>query len=229
MTTHVEDGALVRFLDREDDAAERADVTGHLAGCDRCTARLAELTRAADAFSAALRAADVPAPARVRPAPRWGLRAAAAVLVLGGIAGAVQPVRAWILERTEALWTAVTGRGASSPPPIVPVPVRSASIAFVPSGDEFTLEVTARQAGGVLRLETVAGDTATALVQGGSGAEDLVVLPSMLRIVNPSSSRASYEIRLPARLVRVRVRVGAAAPWDYRPGSGAVEIELENR
>jgi hypothetical protein len=51
----------------------------------------------------------------------------------------------------------------------------------------------------------------------------------MLRIVNPSSSRASYEIRLPARLVRVRVRVGAGEPWDYRPGSGAVEIELENR
>jgi anti-sigma factor RsiW len=227
MTTHVEDGALVRYVDREDAPAERVDVTGHLAGCDRCTARLAELTRAGDAFSAALHAADVPAPAR-RPAPRWGVRAAAAVLVLGGIAGAVQPVRAWILERTEALWTAVTGRSTPVSTP-VPDPVRSASVAFVPSGNEFTLEVTARQAGGVLRLETVAGDTATALVRGGSGAEDLVVLPSMLRIVNPSSSRASYEIRLPARLARVRVRVGAGEPWDYRPGSGTVEIELENR
>lgn len=117
----------------------------------------------------------------------------------------------------------------SAPTPDLPSPLRSATVLFVPSGNEFTLEVTTRQAGGVLRLETVAGDTAVAVVQGGSGAEDLVVLPSTLRIVSPRTSSASYVIRLPARLVRVRVRVGARPPWDYRPGAPPVEIDLENR
>lgn len=228
MTTHVEDGALVRYLDREDAPAEQADVATHLEGCDRCRARLAELARAGDALAAALRAADVPAPRR-RSTPRWGLRAAAAALVLAGMAGAVRPVRAWILERGGALWEAVTRSGLPAPTPDLGPPVRSASVAFVPSGNEFTLEVTTRQAGGVLRLETVAGDTAVALVQGGSGAEDLVVLPSALRIVSPRTSSANYVIRLPARLVRVHVRVGGRPPWDYHPGAPPVEIDLENR
>jgi hypothetical protein len=228
MTTHVEDGALIRQLDREDIPEEQADVAAHLEACPRCTVRLAELAHAGDALSTALRAADVPAPRR-RPVPRWGLRAAAAALVVVGIGGAVRPVRAWILERTGMLWEAVTGRSAV-PTAIAPAaPDRSASVAFVPSGNEFTLEVTAHQSGGVLRLETVAGDTAVAVVLGGSGLEDLVVLPTRLRIVNPEASSASYVIRLPARLARVRVLVGGRVPWDYHPGETPVEIDLGNR
>jgi len=47
---------------------------------------------------------------------------------------------------------------------------------LVPSGNEFTLEVTARQEGGVSRMEVVAVDTAAVLAHGGAGAEDLIVL-----------------------------------------------------
>jgi anti-sigma factor RsiW len=228
MTTHVEDGALVRYLDREDTVGERTDVASHLEGCDRCAARMAELTRAADTLATALRAADAP-PARARPRPRWGLRAAAAVLVLAGVGGAVRPVRAWILERAAALWVAVTGRDGATPVPGQPVPARSASVAFVPEGNEFALEVTARQEGGVLRIETADGDTAVAIVRGGSGAEDLVVLPRALRIVTRGASSASYVVRVPARLVRVRVVVGGGTPWDYHPGAPPMEIELGSR
>lgn len=227
MTTHVEDGALVRYLDGEDAAGDLGDVGAHVDRCDRCAARMAELARAADTLSAALRAADVPVPRR-RPPPPWGLRAAAALLVLAGVGGAVRPVRAWILDRAGAVWVAVTGREPTAPPDGA-APERSASVSFVPAGDVLTLEVTEHQQGGVLHIETVGGDTAVAIVRGGAGAESLVVLPSTLRIVNRPASSASYVIRVPARLTRVRVRVSDAEPWDYRPGGAPREIDLGNR
>jgi anti-sigma factor RsiW len=227
MTTHVEDGALVRYLDGEE-AGERPDVAAHLEGCDRCAARMAELARAADTLATALRAADVPVP-HGRPRSRRGLRVAAALLVIVGVGGSSRPVRAWILERAEALWGVVTGRTEAAPAPAAPVPPRSASVAFVPTGNDFTLEVTGHQEDGVLQIETVGGDTAVAVVRGGSGGEDLVVLPSTLRIVNRPTSTASYLIRVPARLTRVRVLVGAGTPRDYHPGGAPLEIDLGSR
>jgi anti-sigma factor RsiW len=228
MTTHVEDGALVRLLDGENADGERAEVETHLSDCGRCAARLQELSRAAAALTDALRAADAPAP-RARPAPRWGLRAAAALLVLAGVGGAVRPVRAWIIQRAEALWDAVAGRNGSAIRPGAPGVAPLASVAFAPSGDELTVEVTGHQGGGVLRIETVEGDTVAAIVRDGSGVEDLVVLPSGLRIVTGPTSRATYVIRIPAQLARVRVLVGEQAPLDYRPGGPAIEIALGGR
>jgi len=229
MTTHLDDDVLVRHLDREDGPAERVEVTRHLESCVRCADRLAGLSRAGAAFSAALRAGDVAPPRVPRAAPRWGLRAAAAVVFVAGIAGAVRPVRAWILERAEALWVAVTGPREPAPPSPAPGRPRSASVAFVPVGDELTLEVTTPQAGGGLRLETAAGDTAVVRVEDGTGAEDFLVLPSRLRIVNPPGSAARYLLLVPARLARVRVVVGGARPWDYVPGGGPVEVPLGSR
>jgi anti-sigma factor RsiW len=224
----VEDGALVRYLDGQAANGERADVAAHLAGCGRCADRMAELARATGAVTAALRAAD-PAVPRGRVRPRWGLRAAAAVLVLAAVGGAVRPVRAWILERAGALWEVVTGRGDPGGRPGRQGPASSASVAFVPTGDVFALEVTERQQGGVLQIETVDGDTAVAVVLGGTGREDLVVLPSGLRIVTGPTAGASYVIRVPARLASVRVVLGDEEPRDYRPGGPPVEIPLGRR
>ena len=226
MTGHVEDGALVRHLDGEGAAEERATVTAHLGACTRCAARLADLRRTADALTVALGAADEAA-SRARPRPRWGVGVAAALVVLAGIGGMVRPVRAWIGDRILNAWELVTGRADGGPVPLTPS--RSASVAFVPVGDELTLEVTVRQMEGVLQIETGPGDTAVAVVRNGTGTEDLVVLPNALRIVNTRASTASYVLRVPARLSRVRVRVGDAAEWHYRPGGAPREIELGNR
>jgi hypothetical protein len=187
---------------------------------------LAELEHRARALRVALRAADRPSrPAR--PAPRWGLRAAAAVLVLLAIGGAVRPVRAWIVERAGALWTALTG--GEERPPVPPVPPALTAVSFVPADGPFTIELAGRQSAGALSLEAVPGDTARATVLGGSGAESLVVLPAGLRIVNPPASAARYRIALPARLGPVRVIVGGAAPRVFDPAGPPLEIDLGAR
>jgi hypothetical protein len=228
-TMHVDDGALVRYLDAECDGDEQAAMRGHVEACGACAGRLAELERRSSALRVALRAADR-SPRAIPSAPRWGLRAAAAVLVLLAIGGAVRPVRAWVLERVEALWTALTG-GAERPPvaPVAPLATVQAAVSFVPADGPFTIELAGHQAAGALSLEAVPGDTARATVLGGSGAESLVVLPAGLRIVNPPASAARYRIALPARLGPVRVIVGGAAPRVFDPAGPPLEIDLGGR
>jgi len=224
--THVDDGALVRYLDEECDATERAEVGEHVHGCQACAARLAELGRHAGLVSLALRAADAPATSR-RPARRVGARAAvAAALIVVGVAGAVRPVRAWILERTQTLWAAVTGRNGDQDGAAPGVPPGSASVTFVPAGTEFLVEVTGPQVEGRLVIEGVPGDTATTVVMGGSGTEDVMVLPTGLRIANAATSRASYAVRLPTRLTHVVVRIGGRPERTFVPGGAPLEIDL---
>jgi anti-sigma factor RsiW len=228
MTTHVEDGALVRYLDHECDAVERVEVKAHLEGCDTCATRVAELRRHAATVSIALRAVDRPMPGR-RPAPRWGMRAAAAALVVLGVAGSVRPVRAWIIGKTQALWATVVGSRDEQPRPAPTAPVRSASVTFVPTGTEFTVEIVSPQRAGRLVVTTVPGDSATTVVLDGSGTEDVIVLPAGLRIANSEASSASYEIRLPNHLARIQIRVGTAPPVTFDPQQGSMEMDLGRR
>jgi hypothetical protein len=226
MTTHVEDGALVRYLDHECDRDELAVVQEHLDRCDMCGSRVAELRRHSGAVSIALRAMDAPVRMPRRPA-RWGLRVAVAAVVVLGVAGAVEPVRAWIIGTTQALWETVMGRSVEPPTPTPPMAAaRSASVTFVPEGTQFVIEVATRQAAGRLVLTAVPGDSATTVILGGSGAEDLVVLPAGLRIVNPATSTASYEVRLPRHLTRIVVHIGSAAPVTFDPQIGSLEVDL---
>jgi predicted anti-sigma-YlaC factor YlaD len=227
MTTHVEDGALVRYMDDECDAVERVEVEEHLDGCDTCGTRVAELRRHAATVSTALRALDRSLPGR-RPARRWGMRAAVAALVVLGVAGSVQPVRAWIIGTTKALWATVMGTRDESPGPPSGVPVRSA-VTFVPTGTDFTVEIGSWQRAGRLVVDGVPGDSATTVVIDGSGTEDLIVLPAGLRIANSEASSASYEVHLPDRLVRIQVRVGNAPPVTFDPKRGSMGMDLRHR
>jgi anti-sigma factor RsiW len=226
--THLDDGTLVRFLDRECEAEEQTAVRGHLDGCEACAGRLARFDAGSTAFSAALQAADGQTPRAVRPAPRWGLRAAAAVLILLGIGVSVRPVRAWIIQRAGAVWTALAG-GFAPAAPAVPAAPAETSVSFVPSDGAFTIELSGRPAAGRLVVEAVAGDTARATVLDGSGAEALVVLPSGLRISGPSGSSARYRVLLPARLGPVRVLIGGEAPRVFDPAGPPLQIELGRR
>jgi anti-sigma factor RsiW len=226
-TMHLEDGALVRYLDLECDGDEQAAVRGHVGACGACAGRLAELERRSRALRVALRAADRP-PRAVPAAPHWGRRAAAAVILLLAIGGAVRPVRAWVLGRAGALWSAITG-GSESPAPIAPAAPVESAVSFVPADGPFTIELAGRQAAGSLSLEAVPGDTARAAVIGGGGAESLMVLPAGLRIVNPPASAARYRVALPARLGPVRVIVGGAAPRLFDPAGPPLEIDLGGR
>jgi hypothetical protein len=227
MTMHVDDGALIRYLDREAVAHERETVGTHLGACEACAGRLAQLERRAAAFSAALGAAD--AGRHAPPAHRWGLRAAAAVLVVLAIGGTVRPVRAWIVERAQAIWAALSGDGGDAGAPIDDVAVAASAVSFVPAEGAFTVEVAQWQSGGRLTVEAAPGDTARAAVLGGTGAESLVVLPAGLRIANPPTSGASYRVTLPSRLQPVRVVVAGGSPWVFDAAGAALNIELNGR
>lgn len=230
MTTHVDDGALVRYLDEQCEADEAGMVAAHLDRCARCGERLGALRARSRAVSAALRAADPPLP-RARAAARRSFRVAAAAVVVLGVAGTVRPVRAWIADGAEALWQAVTGRGARDQraTPSIPDGKGATAVSFVPTDGPFTVEVRGRQAAGTITLRGVPGDTARAMVRGGTGDEDLVILPAGLRIANAVGSVASYEIEVPARLGPIRLGVGDEAPRGFAPDGPPLVVSLEGR
>ena len=161
---HADEGTLQALLDGELDAARRAAVEHHLAGCGACAADLDALRALRDRFRFALRAGDAPAavePARAAVAARsrtggGAMRQArralarAAVLVVGaaGIAFAAvpgSPVRRWI---------GVDG----APAPVVPEPgLRPAPAAPAaapdPGDDDATAAaVSIHPAGGGVRV-----------------------------------------------------------------------------
>ena len=222
---HVADGALMRWLDEDCDTVERRDVARHLEICSACRARLAEWRQRADLVRAALRRLDVSAPSTPKRA-RWPVRAAAAVILLAAFGATVSPVRAWLVERVTSLWTAVAGpAGAPSPdatPQVPPAPMPSrTTVTFRPATEVFMMEIAAWQAEGELVIESGGGETATATIEGGDGSEQLVVLPTGLRLVNASDGRASYRIRLPSLVRTVHVLIADASPIRFRiPSAG---------
>lgn len=230
MTTHVEDGALVRYLDDECEAGERPAIASHVGACAACAERLTGLRDRARAVSRALRLAD-PAAARGRPGARRTATLVAAAVALLAVVGTVRPLRAWIAERAEALWTMVTGRTAPRDAGLAPADADpgAAVVRFVPADGAFTVRLGGRQAGGQLTLEGVPGDTASAAVHGGTGAEDLVILPAGLRIANPPGSAARYVIRVPVRLETVRVMVGDEPVRAFDPGGPPLTVDLRVR
>ncbi len=86
---------LDRLLAGELPVAEADDLRGHLAGCPRCAAALAELTAARDAAPPPLRLVapgrEVAAPAPRRAARRWAATAVAAAALAAAAVIAVRP------------------------------------------------------------------------------------------------------------------------------------------
>lgn len=227
---HVADGTLMRWLDQECDAAERVDVARHLEYCDACQARLTATRHRAELVSAALRRFDVrTAPPSQRT--RWAARAAAAAMFLAAIGATVAPVRAWVVDRVTAIWSGIVepSQVPSSTPQASPglAPAR-ATVTFSPAGEVFVVEVTARQADGRLIIESGDDETATAIIEGGDGSEQLVVLPNGLRVVNGSGGRASYRVRLPPRVRAVYAVIAGAPPirFDAPTARGPRELPL---
>lgn len=226
--THVADGALMRWLDQECDAAERGDVARHLESCDACQARLIATRRRAELVRAALCRFDVrTAPPSQRT--RWAARAAAAAMLLAAIGATVAPVRAWVVDRVTAIWSGIVepSQAPSSTLQASPglAPAR-ATVTFSPAGEVFVVEVTARQAEGRLIIETRVDETVTAIIEGGDGSEQLVVLPTGLRVVNDSGGRASYRIRLPSLVKTVHAVIAGSSPIRFDTPAAGERHEL---
>ncbi|NIM48594.1 MAG: hypothetical protein GTN62_02655 [Gemmatimonadales bacterium] len=205
--THMDDGALVRFLDGECDAAEAALVREHTGACEQCRARLGQLEGRIRLVSQALRRAEPQPRARPTHARTWLYAAAAAVVLLTTAAG-VQPVRAWIAQRGQALWHLVVGRNGQESPssPVAELP--AASVSFVPAAGGFEITLAGRQAAGTLTVQLGEDPTARATILGDPDTEGLVVLPHGLRIENDPASRGSYVLMLPRTLSPIRVAIG---------------------
>ena len=233
---HLGDDVFVRQLDGELDPGEAGQVEAHLAVCAECRAGFAEIAALSRRFSNALPLVDLPAPGtlRVRPAQRrWGSpvwRAAAALAFVAGLALAISPVRAWIAER---LGLSSERPAAESVAPAERTVGRAEGsgdirIAFVPTGDRFTIRVAGYQTSGALVLAPVAGDTASGEIRG-QGEADLLVLPDGLGIRNAPSSTADYRVLVPEDLARIEVRVGDRVAWRGTPdalASGILAIDL---
>jgi hypothetical protein len=211
--THMDDGALVRFVDGECDAEEAAQVQEHIDACEVCRARLSQLESRMRLVSQALQLAEPRPRAFPAHARRW-LYAAAAAAALLAVAAGVQPVRAWIAERGQALWHLVAGRGAPESPPEVVAEPQSASASFEPAAGGFEIAVAGRQAAGTLWVQLSEDPTAKVTILGDPDAEGLVVLPQGLRIENDHTSRRSYLLVLPRTLSPILVAIGDEPPLE---------------
>jgi hypothetical protein len=227
MTAHLEDATLVQYLDAAIAGEEREAAARHLATCGACADRLAVVQRRTARLAELLAATDVPVSDTLlrtprRPVPVPAL-AAAVVLMAATAAATVQPVRAWVVERSLAVWTLVTGgseaHGAASAERPAD-PAATASVSFVPSGRTFFVQVAVHQRVGTVTVVSEAGSAVTAEVRGG-GPEQLVVLPDGLRIDNTDASSADYTVIVPATLREVSVAVAGRVVVRLTPGGAA--------
>jgi hypothetical protein len=213
---HPEDGDLIRFLDHELERGECRLVMSHLSGCMECSERLAALgdrlqglnaliaqMDAAAEAAAAHRgriAAAVDEAATTAPRRRWSfrndwMRAAAAITLMLGATISVQPVRAWVVDQWQALSGSApsTNELAVEAPADAPLP--STTISFVPTQALFSLSLDAAQLTGDLELRV--DDVEHASIEITGVVQDVVMLPSSVRIANTGQTTASYRIVLP--------------------------------
>jgi hypothetical protein len=240
MQRHASDADLIRLLDTET-TTEDAGLGAHVTDCAECTTRLTELRRRSDRLSALLRATDVPPVdaerirppfdqlgvarmrARRRAARLWmrpGVRAAAGLVLLAGVAAASPAARTWVLERVARLRTAPAPAPVAGPPTSqAPRTSVGATVFFAPPpGGELAVRFDERQAVGSLELMSGDDDRASAQVTARAGTEALLVLPGELRVRNGRASTADYRLTLPASVRRVRIHVG--------PGASPVVVDL---
>jgi hypothetical protein len=249
MQRHATDGDLIRLLDMETTTAD-AELGAHVTDCAECTARLGQLRQRSKRLGALLRATDrPPVDARrirppfdelgvarlrarrhaMRPWMRPGVRAAAGLLLLAGVAAASPAARTWVLERVARLRARPAPPSARPPASQAPRGSVGATVFFAPpAGGELAVHFDERQAAGTLELVSGNDDRASAQVAARAGTEALLVLPGELRVRNGPASTADYRVTLPASVRRVRVHVGPGAPpivVDLQAGSRRV-VEL---
>lgn len=222
---HADDGDLVRFLDQQVSMDQRRWLYAHLAECGECARRMETLREQASVLSSLVETLDSAAPdaltraralAAVRRAGasrtssrRWyaagSVRAAAMVAVAALATLGVEPVRAWVSERLSELVGADDAVPAVAVRP--PVVERGSIVSFEPAGETFVLEIEHAQEMGYVSLELREVTEASAEVVDGR-TEEILALPSGLRVANSSTSRASYRLVLPTDLKLIQVFAG---------------------
>jgi hypothetical protein len=91
---------------------------------------------------------------------------------------------------------------------------------FVPTDTALVIRFNQRQSRGALLLKVADSDRISAQAVGGTAAEEMVVLPGQLRVVNTSSSVADYRVTVPTSVRAVRVMIGDSEIVVLRTTSG---------
>lgn len=240
------DSRLVRLLDGEVSATERAELLELLESSQEARARYDQLQAVSSRLSQLLdqeatpRVPPLSLPERRRIRGRhsgggmW-LRIAAGVVLLLAVGLTVDPVRAWLttgVQRVVELFayqeSSSTGEEGVAPDQETESP---SSVSFVPAGPVFAVEVRALQPTGMLIVESVSdsGEVTASIVAG--ARETLVVLPSGLGITNTGESTADYIVSVPSRLASVEVRIDGVVVATLSPGDppGRWEIPLDRQ
>lgn len=242
---HLEDGDLVRHLDGASDHAEQALVEQHLHDCAVCRNRLSVIRRNASGLSALLQAMDYEPSADFtlrsarlyRPASwqRTWMRVAALIVLGVGLATTVRPVRAWLADRWHDIRVLVerNERAPVSHPgsTALDTPASPGTITFVPTTDVFLIQVTTRQEQGSMTVRAAEVDRVSASIEGPTRDENLVVLPTGLRIQNGRASGANYRLTVPRTLALLLVEIDGAIVMrrPLRGQDDTVEIDLASR
>lgn len=229
---HVSEGVLLALHDEQRDA-DLAAGRRHVDRCPECQARMDHIAIHASRVRDAI--ASIPTPfvakdeflrrlagaraRRARPVwrrPTW--LAAAAVIVLAGAASAF-PIRQWVHRRLAAPRTE-----HASPQPVVapnaqPIDRSGATVSFAATGPNFTVRFDSLPAGGNLAARRATTDQISARVSSGAGTggDAMVVLPDELLVRNTSAARASYDVKLPDVVTRLRVIVAGRLVFDGAP------------
>ena len=219
---HPDDGVLLALIDGA--VVSPADAKSHAESCDVCTNRISQLRRATDLLRTSLPPVTMPPVVAARIAgPRrrsftYPVLAAASVLLIASVATAT-PLRDWIVRQFSP---APTVTPPAAEPASSPAPAKASGIiaSFAPTDTLLVIDIATRQRAGTLELTAASGDRISAQAVSGATAEELVVLPGQLRIVNTMTSTADYRVAIPAtvRTVSVRVAGSPAVVIQYAAG-----------
>jgi hypothetical protein len=90
------------------------------------------------------------------------------------------------------------------------------TVSFAATSPDFTVRFDSLPRVGLLTvIGTAAPEISARVVSGaGTGGDAMVVLPGELRVQNTTSSLASYELRLPGIVTRLRVVVAGRVVFD---------------
>jgi anti-sigma factor RsiW len=214
---HLTDETTERLVAGDLSDRDERDARRHLAACASCAERMRALEHVDRAIERTLRSLDHTPPlvgpraiverAGSAPRRRAGLvaaGAAAAVFATAALAMPGSPIASWWRGSAEASSDAPGAPPAVVAPGVVtPAPAPVSGIRLVPD-IAFELAFESPQASGAIRVSLLAQDEVSVHAD---GVVEYAVLPAGVLIRN-RGARASYEVRVPETLPRLRVRVG---------------------
>lgn len=220
------DGMIVRYLDGEVSASTGAETRALLEASPKARERLEELSLSSDLLSHHLADVLIPTTPEFHFPPTIPVlvarhRLAAGIVLLVLSTSLLTPARAWIVDRIQAVASALTpGEEA-----VLPAPAEEAdpfTVSFVPMGAELLVSVRDHQASGRLTVVAVEGTRASGEASGQGVGIEFLMLPDGIEVRNGPNSMADYTVFIPRSLQSVRVRIGGREQAVLAPG----EVEV---